>query len=482
MKKNYRVVVLITLLMLILSLMISFVNYTVALRSMQQQLKTQSLPLSLDNIYTEIQKHIIEPYLVSSMMANDTFVKDWLLHDEDNVAKITQYLDMVKNKYGMFATFLVSEQSRNYYTHNGLLEKISPDNPTNEWYFRFKETQTQHEINLDFNENLTNSLMMFINFKILDNSYHYIGATGVALKISYVDEMLRMFRQKYHLKVFFVNKKGDVVLTETHAKVKENIGTMPTLSAYKDRIMTREPTLIEFEDGESSYLLNSKYIPELDLYLIVEAKLDDFVQEVQRVFYFNLSISLLLTLVVTSIVVIVIRKYQNYMDFLADHDALTGIPNRRYLTERFNYMMMFYERQRESGYPMHLIFLDIDNFKRINDAYGHDLGDRVLVRVAELIRGNIRKSDFVARWGGEEFVVLLIGVNEEEALGITQKLRLLFENDMHLIQMSGRAVTASFGLSPVLHDDTIEGVVLRADTAMYQAKEAGKNRVEVAAP
>ena len=82
---------------------------------MQQQLKTQSLPLSLDNIYTEIQKQIIEPYLVSSMMANDTFVKDWLLHDEESVTRITQYLDMVKNKYGMFATFLVSEQSRNYY-------------------------------------------------------------------------------------------------------------------------------------------------------------------------------------------------------------------------------------------------------------------------------------------------------------------------------------------------------------------------------
>ncbi len=480
MKKNYRIVAVITVLMLILSLLISVVNYTVALRSMQQQLKTQSLPLSLDNIYTEIQKQIIEPYLVSSMMANDTFVKDWLVNDEESIEKITQYLDMVKNKYGMFATFLVSEQSRNYYTHNGLLEKISPDNPTNEWYFRFKESQTQHEINLDFNEHLTNSLMMFINFKILDNSYHYIGATGVALKVSYVDEMLRMFRQKYHLKVFFVNKNGDIVLTETERKVKENIVDIPGLSAYKERIITRDPVLIEFEDGENSYLLNSKYIPELDLYLIVEAKLDDFVQEVQKVFYFNLAISLLLTFIIASIVITVIRKYQKHMDFLADHDALTAIPNRRYLTERFNYMMMFYERQSDNGYPMHLVFFDIDDFKRINDAYGHDLGDRVLVRVADLIRGNIRKSDFVGRWGGEEFVVLLIGVNAQEALAITEKLRLLLENDRQLIKMAGSAVTASFGLSPVLVDDTIESVVLRADSAMYKAKDAGKNRVEVA--
>ena len=115
-----------------------------------------------------------------------------------------------------------------------------------------------------------------------------------------ITEMLRMFRQKYHLKVFFVNKNGDIVLTETERKVKDNIVDIPGLAAYKERIITREPALIEFEDGKNSYLLNSKYIPELDLYLIVEAKLDDFVQEVQKVFYFNLAISLLLTFIIAS--------------------------------------------------------------------------------------------------------------------------------------------------------------------------------------
>ena len=109
MKKNYRIVAVITVLMLILSLLISVVNYTVALRSMQQQLKTQSLPLSLDNIYTEIQKQIIEPYLVSSMMANDTFVKDWLVNDEESVEKITQYL--VITSYSIHYTKLYESRS-----------------------------------------------------------------------------------------------------------------------------------------------------------------------------------------------------------------------------------------------------------------------------------------------------------------------------------------------------------------------------------
>ena len=110
MNSKYKIVILISLLLITLSISITFINYFVSLNSTEKHLKTQSLPLSLDNIYTEIQKHIIEPYLVSSMMANDTFVQDWILNDEVNNHKIKEYLDAVKNKYAMFATFMVSER------------------------------------------------------------------------------------------------------------------------------------------------------------------------------------------------------------------------------------------------------------------------------------------------------------------------------------------------------------------------------------
>ena len=128
MNNKYKIVVLISFLLIILSISITFINYFVSLSSTEKHLKTQSLPLSLDNIYTEIQKHLIEPYLVSSMMANDTFVQDWILKDELNNNKIKEYLEAIRNKYAMFATFLVSEKSGNYYTQDGLLEKIEKEN------------------------------------------------------------------------------------------------------------------------------------------------------------------------------------------------------------------------------------------------------------------------------------------------------------------------------------------------------------------
>ena len=138
MNSKYKIVVVISILLVILSLSITSVNYFVSLNSTQKQLRDQSLPLSLDNIYTVIQKHIIQPYLVSSMMANDTFVQDWILEEEINPNKIKQYLSSVKNKYGMFTSFLVSEKSGKYYSQNGFVEKIQKENSNNKEVSSFK--------------------------------------------------------------------------------------------------------------------------------------------------------------------------------------------------------------------------------------------------------------------------------------------------------------------------------------------------------
>ena len=96
--KKYTIVLIITVMLVILSTSISWLNYTVSLNNAHKQLKEHSLPLSLDNIYTSIQKNIIEPYLLSSMMANDTFVQDWIINEEKDKEKIIKYLDSIKNK------------------------------------------------------------------------------------------------------------------------------------------------------------------------------------------------------------------------------------------------------------------------------------------------------------------------------------------------------------------------------------------------
>lgn len=446
----------------------------VSLNNAEQQLKNQSLPLSLDNIYTVIQQHVIEPYLVSSMMANDTFLQDWIAHEESEQDKIEKYLSSIKNKYSMFTTFLVSEKSGNYYTHDGYIETVSQDNPNNHWYYSFINNQAAHEINLDFNEHISNSMIMFINYKIFTASYDFLGAVGVGLKISYIDDMLKSFRVKHHFKVIFVNKEGKIVLAERNIVPAKNIDEIDSLKELKDRVISKEPAAIEYEKDGYTYLLNTKYIPELDLYLIVEAKLNDFTDDVEGMYYITLFLSLLISLFILAIFIYLIRNYNQKLEFLAGNDQLTNLNNRRSFEDKLQNQLNLSKRDKSN---LCLLFLDVDNFKRINDRFGHAVGDQVLSRIAHLLQENLRKTDLLARWGGEEFIIAYLGSQSDNAMRITEKLRLVIENDHLLKTLSKSVVTVSFGLTELREEDTMDSLISRADNAMYEAKSAGKNRI-----
>ena len=473
-KSKYKVVILITSLLIILSIAISTINYFVSLNTAQNQLKNQALPLSLDNIYTDIQKSIIEPYLVSSLMATDTFVQDWLINEEDNSDKIVKYLEAIKNKYHMFNTFLVSEKTKNYYTQDGLIEQVKKSKESNQWYFRFKSIQNRHEINLDMNEHLSNNLIMFINYKIFDTNYHYLGATGVALKISYINDLLSSFRIKHKFIVTFFDNKGKVVLSEREINKKETIDEYPELVNYKELILSKKTNVLEYSKNGSKYIINTKYIPELDLYLTVEASLDDFIKEVRNIFYINLSISIFITVIISFLVSFIIRNYSRKLEYLSQNDTLTKIPNRRDFEEKFkNHLMLQKRRDNDIG----VIFFDIDDFKKINDEFGHQVGDIVLRKVATILKNSVRKSDLIARWGGEEFILALIDSSLVDTKALAEKLRVAIEQDIELRDICSYSVTASFGLTMIKEGDTKDKVLSRVDEAMYKSKDSGKNKI-----
>ncbi|QDF29583.1 sensor domain-containing diguanylate cyclase [Halarcobacter anaerophilus] len=475
-KSKYRVVFLITTLLIILSLSISTINYVVSLNNAQSQLKDQALPLSLDNIYTDIQKSIIQPYLVSSLMANDTFVQDWLVNDEDNSQKIIRYLEAIKNKYDMFNTFLVSDKTKNYYTQNGFTETIDKNKKDNQWYFRFKNIQNKHEINLDFNEHLSNHMIMFINYKIFDHNFHFLGATGVALKISYIDDLLKSFRLKHKFIVTFFDKNGRVVLSERTINKKKTLDDYEKLKEYKELILSKKTNVIEYKKEGNKYILNTKYIPELDLYLTVEANLNDFTEDVENVFYLNLLTSIVITFIISFLIYFIIKNYSKKLEYLSSYDTLTNIPNRRTFEEKFNSHLLL-KRRRDSD--LGVIFFDVDDFKSINDKLGHQKGDMVLRRIASILKKSVRKTDLIARWGGEEFIVALIDSSLDDTLVVCEKIRSSLEEDLKLKNICNYCITASFGLTMVSQEDTIEKVVQRADEAMYEAKKEGKNRTKI---
>ena len=163
-------------------------------------------------------------------------------------------------------------------------------------------------------------------------------------------------------------------------------------------------------------------------------------------------------------------------------DALTNVSNRRYVEQR---MLEEIGRARRQHYGIACMYLDIDHFKSINDKHGHQGGDEVLKEVAKRIKAELRLSDTLGRFGGEEFVVLLVNTNHQDAKLVAERIRKSIESKPYLLTMTGLCeVTISIGIA-TLSDDHNQGeidnaakaLLARADLALYAAKESGRNRV-----
>lgn len=155
----------------------------------------------------------------------------------------------------------------------------------------------------------------------------------------------------------------------------------------------------------------------------------------------------------------------------ATTDVLTGLRNRQHLDSQ---LALEINRSERYGTLLSFILFDIDHFKLINDQFGHLAGDSVLKELAATVGTDIRKLDIFARWGGEEFVIVLPGCDLKSAMLAAEKLRVRIEN--HLFD-DGLRVTCSFGVSQYRAGDTSETITARADNAMYASKKYGRNRV-----
>lgn len=178
-----------------------------------------------------------------------------------------------------------------------------------------------------------------------------------------------------------------------------------------------------------------------------------------------------------------IQRQNEELQLLANYDPLTACMNRRAFIGRAERLMA---DALTGGQPLACLMTDIDKFKSFNDTYGHAVGDQVIQQVAKLLHGSLRDGDLLARWGGEEFCILLPQTHLAEAMRIAQRIRATIESQAGagVRSVEGLRITASFGVSTVADSiaATLDQLVERADMGLYAAKEAGRNRVRFAGP
>lgn len=171
------------------------------------------------------------------------------------------------------------------------------------------------------------------------------------------------------------------------------------------------------------------------------------------------------------------RQRLEELQEMAMHDPLTGIANRRFVEINLAARL---EELKRYGFDFSVMFIDADHFKKINDTHGHAIGDRILKMISATIANSLRSFDIIGRWGGEEFVVLLINTRKEDLLTLADRLRRLVENSaLTLDDGEVLKVTVSVGATCAQKGDSVESLVERADKLMFESKRRGRNRVSI---
>lgn len=453
-------------------------GYFVSKQAIRSTIIGQDLPLTSSNIYSEIQKDLVRPVLISSTMAHDTFLRDWILNGEHNVDEMARYLAEVKQRHGAFSSFFVSEKSSNYYTGAGIFKQIHPTEPRDAWYHRVRDMKEDYEINVDPDLANRDALTIFINYRVFDFNRQYIGATGIGLTVDSVRRLIDEYQQRFKRTIYFADAQGKAVFFGSSATAPTELRSREGLGPQIDQIIKERTGSYQFMEKGDNHILHVNYLPELKWYLFVEQNEDIALIEVRQSLYTNLVISFIVTLIVILLTHITLSRYQSEIEEMASTDKLTGLLNRHAFGILVDKLMANYRR---NPHPICFLLADADYFKAINDKYGHRVGDQVLVSIANCMQAALRETDFAVRWGGEEFLVVLQSCSQAEALIVADKLRLAVEQSTPCPAEPMIKTTISIGVSEFDGKESPEHAMSRADAALYAAKAGGRNRVCVGA-
>lgn len=478
-----RLITILTIMLLFTFTFTSLISYNVTKESITANTKTKTLPLISDNIFSEIQQELISPINNSSLMANDEFLIDWVVSGEKDPDEIVRYLKRIIEKYGYFSSFFVSEQTKNYYYYDGILKQISPQDDHDVWYYKFRDSNKEYALDVDTDEATQGTITIFINHRLEDSQGNFLGVTGIGLEMVSISDTLASYYDRYDHMVYMIDSDG---LIQVHANQdlveKVNIRNLDGINSQAENILSNKngTNIYEFKNGKRDIVISSRYFPDFDWFLIVEQDETNALSSARNYLAINIAIGVLVTLLVILLVIFTVNLFHNRLEELAINDDLTGLFNRRKFAE-------IYQREKDVAHryrlDLGLMFLDIDGFKSINDSYGHQVGDNYLRKFATVLQEYVREIDTIARWGGEEFVILLHRTSSAEASVVAERLRAAIEETQLETSKGLISRTVSIGIATgTAGTQTLEEMLGKADQAMLQAKQAGRNQIRIYQP
>jgi len=216
------------------------------------------------------------------------------------------------------------------------------------------------------------------------------------------------------------------------------------------------------------------YFKPWDLILGTGLYLDNMHRDIKLNALRALAVVFTVTVILALFSISMTRKFLKQLKGLAIRDPLTSLFTRRLLNETIDSLLLKHDREENC---LSLIFMDIDHFKKINDTYGHPMGDQVLASVGEMIKKHTRPNDFCYRYGGEEFLVIMFSNDNNSAVVLAERIRKTIKETVFRYKGIKFSITISAGISSRNKAESIEPALARADQNLYKAKEQGRNRV-----
>ncbi len=473
---RYRLITVVVVLLLAGFTTTSLISYSISRDAIRESIIRNELPLSSHTIFSEIQADLLKPVFVSSLMAQDTFVRDWVLAGEQTPNDMQRYLDEIRKRYSAFSSYFISEKTLNYYHYSGISRQVNPALPADQWFWDAKKMDEAYVVNLDHNKEQDAQLTVYINHRVMDYDNNFIGVTGVGLGLNSVQQLVNKYQDNFRRNIYFVDQAGQVQLhSKRTASSATSILEQPGISHIAHQILSQNYGTFSYQREGEKMLLTSRYLPELKWYLLVELREADAMKEIRNSLLMNLMIGALVVGVIAMVITSTLSAFHRRMEHMATTDKLSGLGNRQYFDMVLAQALNHYSRNLQ---PFSLIVLDIDHFKQVNDQLGHSAGDQVIQTLSRLLGDCIRRSDSLCRWGGEEFVILVPDCSREDAYNLAEKIRQKTAATSLMTEHPERVITLSAGVTVVQQNDTASQLFSRADNALYRAKGNGRNRVD----
>lgn len=450
----------------VVSLTIVYAAYLAVGNIVAEQSRIQQQ--SIAPVFTLVIEELIKPLYQAQALAKDQYLIERLNSADIDESQLLSYLE--NREVGSELTyFIASEKARRQFQRNKPSFELD-DNVA--WYNKLKSTQ--QPINAALGN--TQEPHLYIDVRLTNAQNEFLGFVGVGKTLNHFWQRFATHKRTYGYDLYFVDQHQHVLLTTDDA-IRPDQHELQTLDAqdwYQQALLkgydkaSLNSVLVTLDDED--FLISEIALDVLGWKIYLLSPLEARQAALTQNLVFNLASVVLIALLLFVCAYYLLKHFSHSVEKNMHKDALSGLFNRHYIDKSFAQIT-------QQGCELSLLLIDVDHFKQINDQYGHNTGDAVIQSLARLLETSIREQDRLARWGGEEFILLLPWTGANEARAIAERIRFNIAGTPISHRSHRLAVSASIGISYSPTPDSLDQLVEYADQALYQAKAMGRNRV-----